>query len=354
MAYIETNILLQTAILKIYSEKDEIIVDPEYQRNGDIWGLEKRQLLIDSILNEYDIPKIYFHKLSKQEKEKTGKDYSIIDGRQRLETIWKFIDGDFSLAEDFKYLRDPQIKAGGLTYSDLAKKYPKLKIKFDSITLPIVTISTDDLELIEDMFSRLNEAVPLNAAEKRNAFGGAMAKLITKISHHKFFKENVNFSNKRYQHKEAAAKLLFLIYSLTTGKKKIVDTKKAYLDEFVKTHKNKSDKEVESLSKGTSSILNEMANIFIKKDPLLKAQGTLPVYFLLVRDYNGENKLNKFTRKMLVKFKDDIEKNRMTAEQDIGLAEYDLLEYDRLSQQGTNDASSITARLATLKTYMKL
>lgn len=80
-----------------------------------------------------------------------------------------------------------------------------MRINFDSTSLPIVAISTDDLELIEDMFSRLNEAVPLNAAEKRNAIGGTMAKIVTKISLHKFFKDHVNFSNKRYQHKEAAA-----------------------------------------------------------------------------------------------------------------------------------------------------
>jgi hypothetical protein len=354
MAYIETNALSQTSILKIYSEKDEIIVNPEYQRNGDIWGLEKRQLLIDSILNEYDIPKIYFHKLSKQEREKTEKDYSIIDGRQRLETIWKFIDGDFSLASDFEYLKDSKVKAGGYTYSDLAKNYPKLKIKFDSISLPIITIATDDLELIEDMFSRLNEAVPLNAAEKRNAFGGNMAKLITKTSLHKFFKENISFSNKRYQHKEAAAKILFLIYSLENGKKKIADTKKIYLDDFVRTHKTTADLEMDKLNKKAHSVLNEMSKIFIKKDPLLKALGTFPVYFLLVRDYQSENKLNKFTRNMLVQFRDRLERNRKKAEQDIGSAEYDLLEYDRLSQQGTNDASSISTRLVTLKTYLKL
>lgn len=354
MPYIETYILPQTTILKIYSEKDEIIVDPEYQRNGDIWSLEKRQLLIDSILNEYDIPKIYFHKFSKEDRLTTGKEYSIIDGRQRLETIWKFIDGDFALADDFDYLKDPKVKAGGYTYEDLAKNYPKLKIKFDSISLPIVSITTDDLELIEDMFSRLNEAVPLNAAEKRNSFGGPMAKLITKISNHKFFKENVNFSNKRYQHKEAAAKILFLIHSLSTGKKRIVDTKKIFLDDFVKTHKSKVDQELDSLNKDATSVLIEMTKIFIKKDPLLKAQGTLPVYFLVVRDYKALKKLDKLTRNMIIQFRDKLEKNRKKAENDIGSAEFDLLEYDRLSQQGTNDASSIVTRLQILKSYLKI
>mgnify|MGYP007102686097 CR=1 FL=1 len=32
--------------------------------------------------------------------------YSVIDGRQRLETIWEFMDGKFSLADDFKYFKD--------------------------------------------------------------------------------------------------------------------------------------------------------------------------------------------------------------------------------------------------------
>lgn len=354
MPYIEANTLQQSAILKIYSEKDDIIVNPEYQRNGDIWSLEKRQLLIDSILNEYDIPKIYFHKLSKEERLEKGKEYTIIDGRQRLETIWKFIDGDFALADDFEYLKDSNVDAGGYTYEDLAKNYPKLKIKFDSISLPIITITTDDLELIEDMFSRLNEAVPLNAAEKRNAFGGAMAQLITKISNHRFFKDNVNFSNKRYQHKEAAAKMLFLIHSLTTGKEKIVDTKKEFLDDFVKSHRSKKDKELDSLNKDATSVLNEMSKIFTKKDILLKAQGTLPVYFLLIRDYKAEGKLAKFSRNMLIQFRDKLEKNRKKAETNIRLAEFKLLEYDRLSQQGTNDASSINTRLEILKNYLKV
>jgi len=353
MAYIETN-SLETNILLLYSEKDEIIINPEYQRNGEIWNLEKRQLLMDSIINRYDIPKIYFEKLSKNEQIKTGKKYAIIDGRQRLEAIWKFIDNDYPLADDFEYLRDNKIKAGGMTYSDLGKNHPKLKIKLDAIPLPIITIETDDKELIEDMFSRLNEAVPLNAAEKRNAFGGTMAKLITKTSQHKFFRDKINFSNKRYQHKEASAKILFLVYSLTTAKKKIVDTKKVYLDEFVRSHRGKNDSIVSLLSKSVSTILDEMSRIFINKDPLLKAQGTFPVYFLLIRDYILENKIRKFSRNLLLNFRVKLNKNRKKAEKNITTAEFELLEFDRLSQQGTNDASSIATRLEILKNFLKL
>lgn len=353
MAYIETS-SLETNILLLYSEKDEIIINPEYQRNGEIWNLEKRQLLMDSIINRYDIPKIYFEKLPKDEKSSSEKKYAIIDGRQRLEAIWDFIDGKYALADDFEYLKDEKIKAGGMTYSDLAKKYPKLKIKLDAIPLPIVTIETDDRELIEDMFSRLNEAVPLNAAEKRNALGGVVAKIVTKTSLHKFFKDKVNFSNKRYQHKEAAVKILFLVHSLTTGKKKVVDTKKIYLDDFVKSNKTKAESDFSAITKNVTSILDEMHKLFINKDPLLKAQGTFPVYFLLVRDYMQEKKIAKFSRDLLIKFRERLEKNRKKAEKNIASAEFELLEYDRLSQQGTNDASSIVTRLDILKTHLPI
>ena len=63
-----------------------------------------------------------------------------------------------------------------MTYSDLGFKYPLLKARFDATSLSVISVRTEDIELIEDMFSRLNEAVPLNAPEKRNAFGGPLPK----------------------------------------------------------------------------------------------------------------------------------------------------------------------------------
>lgn len=37
MSYIETNPVQHSTILRIYSERDEIITNPEYQRNGGVW-----------------------------------------------------------------------------------------------------------------------------------------------------------------------------------------------------------------------------------------------------------------------------------------------------------------------------
>jgi len=190
MSYIETHPLPHSTIQSIYAEWDTLVKDPPYQRNGDVWSLEKKQLLIDSIINRYDLPKLYFHKFDRDEVRRTGKHYAIIDGRQRLETIIKFIEDKFPLGDDFEYLEDGKVHAAGMNYSELAKSYPKIKSRFDAFSLPIVTVETDEIELIEDMFSRLNEAVPLNSAEKRRAIGGDMVKAVDDIA-------KLSFSSKK-------------------------------------------------------------------------------------------------------------------------------------------------------------
>ena len=79
------------SILGVYSDREEIELEPDYQRIGGIWTREKRQLLIDSVLNGFDIPKFYFH-MFMPPITKAGKKhrYAIIDGKQRLQAIWDF------------------------------------------------------------------------------------------------------------------------------------------------------------------------------------------------------------------------------------------------------------------------
>jgi septum formation topological specificity factor MinE len=337
-------------IQSIYSDWDTIVKDPPYQRNGDVWSLEKKQLLIDSIINRYDIPKLYFHQYEREHARKVGKSFAIIDGRQRLETIVKFIEDVFPLGDDFNYLEDESVSAAGMNYSELAKKYPKIKSRFDSFSLPIITVETDDLELIEDMFSRLNEAVPLNAPEKRRSIGGDMVEAIDMVAEHDFFKKKVKFSNKRYQHKEAAVRLLFIFHNLHSDR--MVDTKKPFLDSFTFQHKSGKKDYVNSLKQEVITVLQEITSVFIEKDSLLFAQANLPIYVLAYRELKSREKADLFTRTRLINFNDQRTINRTKAESDIAAAQFELLEYDRLSQQGTNDASSIRERLKILVEWL--
>ena len=341
-----------STILRINAERFDIDTSPEYQRRGELWNKEKRQLLIDSILNDYDIPKIYFHDLSEGQ-TKSQFEYAIIDGRQRLEAIWAFIDGKFSLDEDFKFLKDPNIQAGNLTYPELAQKYPKLKILFDSFTLPIIIVQTQDIELIEDMFARLNEAVPLNAAEKRNAIGGPMAKVIREITKNAFFMHKIKVTDKRYQHREIAARLLFIEYSIKY-QNKIIDTKKPYLDGLVWAYKKGRKKDSHALRDSVLEILDMMNQVFENADHLLGSQAVVPIYYLLFKKAQAGNMSDKISTQKFINFNIERTKNRKITKKNITKANFDFLEYDRMSQQGTNDASSIKERVRIICEYFQI
>jgi hypothetical protein len=293
--------------------------------------------------------------LSNQGSSRPGYRYAVIDGRQRLETIWDFMDGKFTLASDFEYQRDPDIDLSELSYEDIAKQYPRIKVKFDSFVLPVVTVSIegDELDLIEDMFSRLNEAVPLNAAEKRNAIGGHLVEAITDVSLHPFFTEKVRFRNNRYQHKEVAARLLLTEENLRSNDK-IVDTKKVYLDALARQYHSVGKRHVSELKNAVSGVLDAMAAEFVDSDELLQAQGILVVYYLIFRTAFLNNQLNKITRRKLLDFREKIAKNRSDAEKKYAESSFELLEFDRLNQQGTNDASSIKERYRILSSELRL
>src|SRR5882724_6160307 len=99
-------------------------LEPDYQRQSDIWGEEKRQLFIDSLINGYDVPKLYFHRLSPG--STTSKRFAIVDGKQRLETIRGFLANKFPLADDFTDVQadsDAEV-AAGKTYQELTDKHP--------------------------------------------------------------------------------------------------------------------------------------------------------------------------------------------------------------------------------------
>jgi len=68
-------------ISTICSWQKRIDPTPDYQRPP-AWTRKQKQLLIDSILREYDIPKMYWRSINRDD----GVKFEVIDGQQRLRT----------------------------------------------------------------------------------------------------------------------------------------------------------------------------------------------------------------------------------------------------------------------------
>ncbi|MCY2962539.1 MAG: DUF262 domain-containing protein [Planctomycetota bacterium] len=349
MSEFAVSSLPQGAIQYLYSLREEILLDPPYQRASDIWTVDKRQLLVDSVINGYDIPKFYFHELVPAKKiGRVLQRYAIIDGKQRLSALWDFMEGKFALAPDFQYLHDSNVKAANFTYGDLGKKYPILKSRFDATTLAVVAVRTDDIDLIEDMFSRLNEAVPLNAPEKRNAFPGPIPKVIRDLAAHELFSNKLAFIDRRYKHRDLATKFLMI-----EDKDEVVDTKKTYLDSFVMdwAEKPKGLLLAAKLQKRVEVHLEKMCHVFTDNDTLLKSVGMATLMFHLYRLLSKIGAVGKVRRDHFVAFETARQENRELAATDIRKASYSLLEFDKYIQT-PNDAYATRIRLAVLANFI--
>lgn len=161
----------------VYRRKDKINPKPQYQRTP-VWKLSKKQLLIDSILRDYDIPKIYL-----RESPEEGFEHEVVDGQQRLRAIWEYRDNEFPLGEDSNDLSSGDLE--GLHYDELEADDQDRLCLYE---LAVVIIEgASELE-IRDLFSRLQEGVTLNPAEKRNALAGGMRDFIANLGeNHRVF-----------------------------------------------------------------------------------------------------------------------------------------------------------------------
>ncbi|HBD92007.1 MAG: hypothetical protein A2092_10165 [Rhodobacteraceae bacterium GWE1_64_9] len=341
MSRFEINSLQRSSAWSLYRMREKIKMNPVYQRQGDIWSKSKRQLLIDTMINGFDVPKLYLHKFQTP-LEEGGEtfEYAMIDGKQRAEAIFDFIENSYSLDSNFQYMADEDVDLSGFTYRELAKEYPEIKQDFDSFTLDVITIDTDDIELIEDLFSRLNEAMPLNAAEKRNAKPGPLPALVRQIAEHKFFKEKIPFGNSRYRHYDIAAKMLLMVSRETIG-----DTKKAQLDRFFVSHRDSTADDVSGLLEEVKSVLDKMVEVFTDSDGLLRSVGMISLYFLLFRRAIDKEKTDLISRIEFADFEVLRQENRSLAEEEDAGTNFQLLEFDRFAQS-PNDAIALRFRLA--------
>ena len=179
-----------------------INVDAEYQR-ADVWSQPQQALLIDSIMRGFDIPKIFLRKLP------DGSPYlfDVIDGKQRLTAIWKFVSDDFCLLNNLDPFPDLG-NLGGRRWSDLPDE-AKDRFQFTNVTVSKIEDTTEDE--IHELFLRLQKGEPLNAAERRNAMSGPVRDFVANnLVPHPIW-SSIGLRSKRFGIHENSAIVLALV-----------------------------------------------------------------------------------------------------------------------------------------------
>ena len=353
---IRTAIIPEMTITRFARMQDVVDYSPPYQREGGIWPVETRAALIDSIINGFDLPKLYFERETSRRRTIDGLSYqyAVVDGKQRLEAIMSFLSDELRLPEDFKLFEDEDVHAAGMTLGDLLKSYPQLAQRFFDFELPIVSIVTDSGDLIEELFQRLNASSSLTAAERRNAISGATRDAANRLSEHDFLAQRSPIRNARFKYRELAAKFLAVEHQFDT-RGRISDTKAATLYSlFSATHgvpQAISDAEMNRYELTATATLDRMSEIFADNDELLSSIGTVVVYYLVFR--NGIQKLN-VDRKRFKEFE-------VLRQQASKMSEFDpeyarpanarLREYNALVQS-TNDGKALSRRAEILSSFL--
>jgi hypothetical protein len=356
-------------------QENDIDFAPVYQRKSRIWSPKDKQFLIDSIINGFDVPKIYLADFTFMNTilNRANKKYAIIDGKQRFETIFDFFRGDLHLADDFELSDDPTQKLGGLSFKDLSQNYPKVARKFENYNLTVMSVITDDESKINELFVRLNSSRPLTGAELRNAALGAVPEIIRDLVTHSFFTTKIRFSTQRSQDKNLAAKLLLIEH-----RGQMVDTKKSHLDRLVdepeqvplavvdpgesveeeeeqfeeaaasdeigKTVEITESTDIRRSADRVQAILDKMSTVFSDRDPLLASQAPIIPYYWLVRGL-AEDSLSQL-RPFLVEFERKLRENRALPSNEPRDPELDL--YYTMSRT-SNDAGSMRGRYRILR-----
>ena len=90
----------------------------------------------------------------------------------------------------------------------------------------------------------------------------------------------------------------------------------------------------------------QSAAMLLDRDPVL--------YYLLCKSAVENDVAALLSRERLYAFRDQVRDNRNRAEENYADASFELLEFDRLSQQGTNDSSNIRERLSVISRFMNI
>lgn len=332
-----------------YGRRENIDFSPPYQRKGRLWSQQDKGFLIDSIINGFDIPKLYLADFQYGDSSLNEKKlpYAIIDGKQRLETVFEFFDNKIVLNSDFVLRNDPTLKLGGLSLRDLRRNHRQIADEFENFSFDIMSVVADDEKDVNELFVRLNRSKPLTGAEVRNAIAGPVTDVIRRLTEHSVFQESIRFSIKRAGDQNAAAKALIFEYE-----EKPVATKKATLDDFARgrqVDRKPIDKNrLELAARRTLDTFDAMDQVFLPNDELLSSAGIFPVYYWFVREVALE--FRDDIRPFLISFEDERQKHR-DAQKTLGPAadvDQQYARYDTLNRS-TNDAASHRGRFEILK-----
>ncbi len=306
---------------------------PQYQR-GSVWQRKQKQLLMDSILQGMDIPKLYLRRLPAGADGEQAFQYEVVDGQQRLRSIWEFYEDEYPLAKDTLLTVDG-VDLAGMKCRELPEE---ALLRLSTYQLNVILLDATDEE-VEEMFVRLQNGTTLRAAEIRNAMPGKMKLFVRGLAEHAFW-PSCAFSNIRRDYDHVAAQMTCLEIA---GEP--TDVKNTRLEAMYREHQEfdaAGDK-----AKAVKRVLGLLYEMFPTKSPFLEKYNAVALYLVmshLVTNFDVKDRLPEIRewfeafekRRLADREKPDDERDSM------------MVAYQERTSHATDSADSLRYRMETL------
>ncbi|MFN2476312.1 MAG: DUF262 domain-containing protein [Chthoniobacterales bacterium] len=258
------------ALDKIYKRRNRYEI-PEWQR-GEVWDRTKKQRLIDTILRGWKLPKFYLLKTTGSPDE-----FEVLDGQQRLTTIFEFFDNELSLSAQ------SAAQFGGEYYRDLPTD---VSDEFDDFEIEYDEIEDAGEEEQREFFQRLQEGLPLTSSERLNSVYSKLRDYAVTLAKHEFFTKKVSASNKRYGHFDIASKVSAIAIEGIGVGLRFEDLKQTF-----EAQKNFSSRS--AIAKRLKQAFDCAAKVFSDADPLLKNRTHVQSFVSLIYRLCDSENINK-------------------------------------------------------------
>ena len=193
------NIVVEQLVSRV--KYDEIDLAPDFQRSF-VWNLERKCRLIESLLLRIPIPMFY---VAANEKE----NWSVVDGVQRISTIFDYVTDRFSLSR-LEYL----LKFDGMKYNALPRPMQR-RIGETQLVVNIIEPGTPE-DVMFNIFRRINTGgMTLKGQEIRNALHpGPVRKYLMDLAKTKEFLDATDYSINKKRMADRECVLRFMAFYL--------------------------------------------------------------------------------------------------------------------------------------------
>jgi hypothetical protein len=337
--------------LMLMFKSKQINLQPGFQRKS-VWSDMDRKRLIQSVVSNYPVPCIFFYK-----REHKGRlIYDVIDGKQRLETIFMFIRLGRFKSKAFEAKIDLGEGVDHYGWRDICRYYHDTRSALLGYKISTVEV-TGDLAQIIDLFCRINSTGKrLTSGEKRHArfydspFLAEAQWLVEK--HKRYFLNYGILSQSQLDRMKGTELVSEILMSLHEGG---IINKKTSLDRAI-GNQSINGNTLGKLSREFTSTLNLIKKIFPNIHQTRFAN-TVDFYtlFLLVWDFSNkgfiltDRKQNAIAERILRKLSTGVDELRQAGREGRPMRQVNKLCQDYLpTVLGDTDSAATRERRATI------